>query len=97
MATSATKSQFITNLQVASDALRVPIGTWADIVNYYFKNGFNGGGGNPIVAGDLAGTGLTVAQVTNGITMLQQLANFFGNQAVTTGDYQATVQALRIQ
>jgi hypothetical protein len=33
--------------------------------------------------------------VTSAVTMCQQLANFFGNIAVTTGDYESTAQTIR--
>lgn len=39
-------------------------------------------------------TKLTKAQYTNGIGFLEQLNNFFGNAAVTQGDYMNTLQNL---
>jgi hypothetical protein len=37
---------------------------------------------------------VTAAMLTSGVTMLQQLQNFFGNSAVTTGNYTQTVDDL---
>lgn len=37
----------------------------------------------------------TAAALTNVITMIDQLQNFFGNVGVTTGDYQSTLDSFR--
>lgn len=37
---------------------------------------------------------LTKGEVTNGITMIQELVDFFGNASVATGDYQSTADNL---
>jgi len=39
-------------------------------------------------------TGLSKGQYVNGITLLQNLQNFFGNAAVSTGDYLGTAETL---
>lgn len=95
MAQSATKAQFVADLQTYVNLLiQAKLGL-ADAVNTYFKNGFNSGGSNPIATADVAGNNLTPSQVASGVTMAQQLANFFGDEAVTQGDYESTVQQLR--
>lgn len=95
MAQSASKATFIDNLQsYANLLLQAKLG-FEDLVDTYFKNGFNSGGANEIVNGDVSANNLTAAKVASAITMAQQLANFFGNAAVTQGDYEATLQQIR--
>ena len=53
------------------------------------------GGSNQIVDADVSSLDIKAADVASGITLGQQLANFLANSAVTTGNYQATVNALR--
>ena len=95
MAQSATKQTFVADLQTACNLMIQAKQLFADASNYYFKAGFNSGGANPITNSDVSANGLTAAQVAAGITFATQLANLFGNSAVTTGDYEATVQQLR--
>ena len=66
-----------------------------DLESVYFDRGYNGGGGDPIVDGDVSGLGITAANVASGITLIQQLQNFANNASVTTGDYSATANNLR--
>lgn len=37
---------------------------------------------------------VTAAQLTSGVSLIEQLQNFFGNSAVTTGNYSQTVDDL---
>ncbi len=68
----------------------------ASLENQYFDNGWDSGGGDPIVDGDLAGfNDLTALDVASVITMTQQLNNFFANAVVTQADYAATVNGTR--
>lgn len=60
----------------------------------WFSRGYNTGG-TAIVDADVASLGITAADVAAFITMIQQLQNFLGNAAVTTADYQATVEKMR--
>ena len=66
-----------------------------DFDKIYFDRGYNSGGADPIADEDVSGLGITAANVASGITLSQQLVNFFGNAAVTQGDYQSTINALR--
>lgn len=95
MANSASKAQFITNMQTLANGLESDRAIAEQLVNMYFNAGFNAGGANPIVDVDVTGNGLTAAKVTAMVTLLQQLARFFGNQAVTTGAYQTTNDQMR--
>jgi hypothetical protein len=61
----------------------------------FFDQGYNVGGANPLVDGDIVNLGITAANVASGITTLQQVKKFFTNQAVIVADYSATVNAFR--
>jgi hypothetical protein len=66
-----------------------------DLVTVYFDRGYNSGGANGIDDSDLTSLGITAAQLGGLITLAQQLSNFRNNQAVTTADYDVTLNALR--
>lgn len=66
-----------------------------DMEDVYFKREYNAGGANAITDEDIEGLGITAADVANWITMLQQLDNFFENQPVSQGDYEATLSVMR--
>jgi hypothetical protein len=95
MPTSGSKTQFAADMQQfanAAEALRIQA---EELATQYFKDGFNSGGSHPIADADVAALGLTAAQIASGITECQQVGNFFGNTAVTTGDYRSTNDQLR--
>jgi len=64
----------------------------------YFDNGYNSGGADELIAGDLTGSefeGLAIADITNGITAIENLVKYFENQAVTQGDYLSNFNQLK--
>ena len=69
--------------------------TAEDLDSIYFDRGYNSGGADEIVDGDISTLDVTAADVAAGITMVQQLKNFFENTAVTQGDYDNTLNKLR--
>lgn len=67
----------------------------ADIFKLYFATGSNSlvdsaSGGDAVTVS----TALTKIELVNGINLVSQLQNFFGNVAVAQGDYLATCQNL---
>ena len=67
-----------------------------DIVSVYFDRGYDSGGSDQIVDGDIIeGLNITAAQLGLLITLFQQLAKFVGNAAVTQADYDATLNVIR--
>ena|SRR5579859_6804725 len=95
MSSSATKSQFVTDCQVAAnnaETLRIQM---EEIATAYFKMGFNSGGSQPIVDADVSGNNLTAAKIASFITLAQQIGNLFGNAAVTQADYRSTNDQMR--
>lgn len=91
----ASKLEFAGDMQAFSTQLAQLFRDAPDLESVYFDRGYNGGGADPIVDGDVAGLGITAAQIASGITLIQQLQNFADNAAVTTGDYGSTTNALR--
>jgi len=61
----------------------------------YFDRGYNGGGSNPIVDGDLTSLAVTAAQIAASITLAENIDKFANNQAIFQSDYDATINGLR--
>lgn len=92
----ADKNTYVQRLQDTATKLAQVANEFEDLVSVYFDRGYNGGGADEIEDTDIsAGLGITAADVANGVTLAQQLANFLNNAAVTTGDYDLTLNKLR--
>lgn len=66
----------------------------------WLTRGYAGGSADPIVQADIdtalgAGSGVTEANLGNFMFLLDQFQKFRKNQAVSVGDYQATLYGLR--
>jgi len=61
----------------------------------YFDRGYNSGGSDPIIDDDISGLFVTADEVDSFITLIENLEKFFDNQAVTTGDYEASLNKFR--
>ncbi len=93
----ANKSQFIYEVVLQARRLAAVFDVVDERHKAFFDNGFQSGGANEIVQADIdaANIPISVADLTAGITLLEQVANFKGNSAVTQADYMATVNKLR--
>lgn len=64
--------------------------TLVELREKFYATGYNSGGANEIVAGDISGNDLieprTVADLTSIITMIENLTDFLGNVAPVQGD-----------
>jgi hypothetical protein len=89
----ASKQEYAKALQRVATKLAEVADEFADIVTVYHDRGY--GGGNAITDGDLAGLGITAADVGGGITVGEQLTKFLNNLEVTTGDYDVNLNKLR--
>lgn len=89
------KAAFIVELIRDAQALVAVTDKVADQEGEFFDNGYNSAAADEIVQADLDPHDMTLAEFTNYITFIQQLKNFVGNTAVTTGDYAATLNAMR--
>lgn len=92
----ADKNTFVQRFQDASTRLAQVANEFDDLVSVYFDRGYNSGGSDELLDADIpAGLGITAADVTAGVTLAQQLGNFLNNAAVSTGDYDVTLNKLR--
>ena len=92
---ASAKFNFGSKSQSIATSLAQAVNDAADIVSVYFDRGYDSGGSDPIVDGDIAGLNITATQVGAAITLFQQLANFVDNAAVTQADYDATLNTIR--
>ena len=91
----ATKLTFGEQSQGEATALAQVADRLTNLETVYFDRGYNSGGTNPIVDGDIVSLNITAADLAALVTLAQQLNNFLGNLAVATGDYDATLNAVR--
>lgn len=93
----ADKVLFATTVRDQATRLANLIAESNELVAAYFDRGFNGGGADPIIDGNVSGVGVTAAQVGSWITLAQQLLMF--RDGVTIGrvdaDYGSTMNVLR--
>ena len=91
----ATKLTFGEQSQGEATALAQVADRLTNLETVYFDRGYNSGGTNPIVDGDIVSLNITAADLAALVTLAQQLNNFLGNLAVATGDYDATLNTVR--
>lgn len=91
----ATKLNFAEQAQVMATSLARLGDNLSDLESVYFDRGYNSGGANQIVDGDIVSLNITATHLAALITLAQQLENFLGNLPVTQADYDATLNALR--
>lgn len=91
----ATKLTFGEQSQNDATTLAQVADKLSNLETVYFDRGYNSAGSNPIVDGDIVSLNITAADLAALITLTQQLNNFLGNLAVTTGDYDATLNTVR--
>lgn len=91
----ATKIQFGTQAQLDATTLAQVADKLANLETVYFDRGYNSGGSDPIANADIVSLNITAADLAALITLIQQFNNFLGNLAVSTGDYDATLNTVR--
>lgn len=67
----------------------------AEMGELYFDRGYDGVGSDPIIDADVSSQEIDAATIASMMTCVAQMNNFFGNSAVTTGDYGATINQTR--
>lgn len=91
----ATKLTFATQAQSDATTLAALGESLDAVVGVYFDRGYDSGGSDPIADIDIESLSITAADLAAMVTLAQQLANFLGNAAVATADYQATINTIR--
>ena len=66
-----------------------------DLVTLYFDRGYNSGGSDPIVDGDLTAVGITAVQLGDMINFGQQLATWLDNADPLNADWDSTLNKVR--
>jgi len=89
------KKAFIIELIRNAQELAPIMGRLGDQKKEYLDNGYQAGGSNEILDADLQSHDMTVTEFNNYVSMLQELINFFGNSAVTQGDYSSVINRMR--
>lgn len=91
----ANKVEFAKKVQAVNTTIAQLFLDTKDLDSVYFSEGFDGPGSDPIIDSDLISLGITAAELAAGDTLFQQIQNLRNNVAVTQGNYQTTVNALR--
>jgi multisubunit Na+/H+ antiporter MnhB subunit len=89
------KDTFVSQIITTITALAQSFDGANTLISTYFDRGYNSGGTNAIVDDDLAGVGLTAAQLGGAITVFQQLQAFRHGGAVSSSDYDSTLNQVR--
>jgi len=92
---SVVKQRFVNGVLDMAKTLAETKDLLASARAVYFDRGYNSGGSDPIIDDDISGLGVTATQLTNMMTLAEQLENFFGNSAVSTADYDASLNQFR--
>lgn len=89
------KERFASTIQNLTNQVVILTPKIKDIFETYFDRGYNGGGSDPIIDGDVTGLGLTAAEIAAFITFAENWNNFLNNQAVFQSDYANTLNNIR--
>lgn len=90
-----TKGAYLQQFTTTITAIAQSLATAETLINTYFDRGYGQGGANEIVSDDLESYGLTPAAIASGISLFQQLQAFRSGGAVSSADYDATMNLLR--
>lgn len=89
------KLSFTQNLQGKISALAGAADELKNLYDLYFDRGYNSGGSDPIVDGDITDTEITASDVAAAITFIENFDKLLNNQDPTNGDYDATLNKVR--
>jgi len=89
------KNVFINQVTITASALAQAFDMADTLTDVYFDRQYNTGGANALTPLDLEASGFTSDQIASFVTMAQQIQALRHNQAVVSGDYDATLNQLR--
>lgn len=89
------KLSFAQNLQGKISVLAKAADELENLYTIFFDRGYNSGGSNTIVDGDLSSIGITAAELGEAITFIENLGKLLNNQDPTNADYDATLNKIR--
>jgi len=88
------KLSYAQTVQALATRLASDIDVAADLFSVYWDRGY-GSGETAITDEDVASLGITAADITAMITVMEQLGNFASGADVTSADYDATINKIR--
>ncbi len=89
------KDAFASRLRNLANQLGNQYSQLAEMQEMYFDRGYDSVGSDPIIDADVSSQEIDAATIAAMMTCVAQMNNFFGNSAVTTGDYGATINQTR--
>lgn len=92
---SGQKDVFVTQATIVASAISQSLDNIQALVSVYYDRQYNTGGTNELTTGDLAAFGITPVQMAAFVTLGEQLQHMRNGQAVSTTDYDATLNVLR--
>lgn len=91
----AKKLDFATQIQTLATDLAKSMEVAPDLHQRYFDCGFNDGGANEIVDGDIESLGFTAAQLVSMITCIENFNKFIAGTSPANSAYRININALR--
>lgn len=91
----ARKLNFAQNLQGKIAALAGAADELKNLYDVYFDRGYNNGGADPIVDGDITATEITAADLGAAVTFIENLEKLLTNQDPINSDYDSVLNKVR--
>lgn len=89
------KIEFARKLQESAITLAQVYDDLKNEYSTYFDRGYNAAGEDPITSGNLEGTGIVLANLTDTITLAENLQKFMENDVPVQADYSATLNKIK--
>ena len=91
----ATKTAWATQAQKDATAIAQVADRLVNLRTVYFDRGYDSGGSNPIIDGDVTALGITAVQLGDLVTLAEHLEDFLNAGVVATLDRDPTLNAIR--
>lgn len=91
----ARKLLFVQNVQGKIGILAKAADELKNLYDMYFDRGYNSGGANEIVDGDITATEITAADLGAAVTFIENLDKLLNNQDPANSDYDSTLNKVR--
>lgn len=89
------KLEFAMAIQNLATTLAGAMETAPDLYQRYWDCGYNSGGADAIVGSDIDSLGITLPQLTNMITCIENLNKFFAGTSPANAAYRININAVR--
>jgi len=92
---SGNKITFAADAQEVCNSLGKALNDCDNLFSTFFDRGYNSGGGDPIIDGDIASLKITAADLGGFINLAEQINKLMNNLAVTQSDWGSVVNKMR--